>query len=439
MQMKIRMLLLWLLCMASSIVLKAQDSRVSPEEAHADSLKAGHKVGYFGSGEQPDSLRERQLIDMFYYDQFRHFNDPRAPYFLFMSRDANLAMGIGGVVRMRGWFDWGGVVDANGFIPYLIPVGREDAIKRRLGSSPAGTALYFRVLGRNLSVGDYQLYIEANFNGYQSKDFTLRNAYATINDWTLGYTSSTFTDPMAAPPLVDGQGPNAEVRTTSVLLRWMHTFHDKVSLAASVETPKSHIDGNGVTTRAHEAWIPDLAAFVQYEWGYNEHVRLSGIMRTLSYLDMVGNENMTKMGWGVQLSTVFRPLRIVTVYATVNAGQGYGSLSNDLMAGNFDLVENPDVPGQMYAPWALGWVGAVQCYLHKDVFVSCTFGQMRYMPRGGVDGDVYRYGMYGAANLFWNVTPRIQVAAEFNWGQRRNFSGERNDAKRVSLVAQFAF
>ena len=47
----------------------------------------------------PDSIRS--MIDLFYVDQFRHFQDPRAPYFLFMSKDANLAMGIGGVVRIR--------------------------------------------------------------------------------------------------------------------------------------------------------------------------------------------------------------------------------------------------------------------------------------------------------------------------------------------------
>ncbi|MCM1501296.1 MAG: hypothetical protein NC115_01355 [Bacteroidales bacterium] len=426
-------------CMMISSVLYAQNYAASPEEVQTDSLKAGHKVSYFGNGEKPDSLKERQLIDMFYYDQFRHFNDPRAPYFLFMSRDANLAMGIGGVVRMRGWFDWGGVLNTSGFIPYMISVPSSGGRDRKLGSTPAGTAIYFRVLGRNLSIGDYQLYIEANFNGYQSKDFTLKKAYATINDWTLGYTNSTFSDPLASAPLVDGQGPGAEVRTTAVLLRWMHTFHEKWSVAASVETPKSHVGADGVAVKAREDWLPDVAAFVQYGWGYNEHVRFSGIMRTLSYRDLVENGDRTVLGWGVQLSSVFRPLRPVTVYATVNAGQGYGGLTNDLMPGDFDLVMDPGRSGRMYAPWALGWTGAVQCYVHRDVFLTCTFGQMRYMPDGEVDGTTYRYGLYGAANIFWNLTPRIQVAAEFNWGRRVNFNGEGNNARRVSLVAQFAF
>lgn len=48
----------------------------------------------------------------------------------------------------------------------------------------------FRVLGRNKSLGDYQLYIETNFNGYASRDFHLKKAYAMLKCLDLWeYTS----------------------------------------------------------------------------------------------------------------------------------------------------------------------------------------------------------------------------------------------------------
>lgn len=78
-----------------------------------DSLIASHKIVYIDGKPADaetrayvDSVRRR--ISAFYYDQFRHFSDPAAPYFLFMSKDARLAMGIGGCVRMRAYYDWGG-------------------------------------------------------------------------------------------------------------------------------------------------------------------------------------------------------------------------------------------------------------------------------------------------------------------------------------------
>lgn len=420
-------------------VVQAQQTLHSPEENQVDSLKAHHQIVYFGEGGKVDSVKEVALIDRFYYDQFHHFQDPRAPYFLFMSRDAQLAMGIGGVVRMRGWQDWKGVLNTSGFIPYDIAVPADKARRRKLGATPAGTTLYFQVLGSNRAVGNYQLHIEANFNGYRSRDFNLKKAFAMINDWTIGYTNSTFSDPAATPPLVDGQGPNAEVRTTAVLLRWMRAVHRHWEVAASVEIPQSQVGANDTTTMAVDDWLPNVAAFVQYEWGYNQQIRLSGILRALPYRDLLTERNYNLPGWGLQLSSVVRPATPLSIYATVNAGRGYGSMTNDLLMGRFDLVDDLGRPGRMYAPFAYGWFGALQYYLTSTVFVSATFGRMNYQPRGEVAGSTYKYGLYSAANIFWYMTPRIQVAAEFNWGKRQNYDNEHNQARRVSLMAQFAF
>ena len=158
---------------------------------------------------------------MFYYDQFRHFQDPRAPYFMLMSKTRKYAMGIGGVVRMRGWYDWNGAMPNAGFIPYNISIPNDPTRDNWYGTTPAGTALFFSVFGRNNTYGQYQLYIEGNFSGYGNRGFKLKKAYATVNDWTLGYTSSTFEDPAAQPPTLDAQGPNSECGATNMLLRWM--------------------------------------------------------------------------------------------------------------------------------------------------------------------------------------------------------------------------
>lgn len=428
-----------LLSLVLTRVAYAQQAPPTPEERQVDSLKTHHQIVFFGKEEKVDTLKEKALIDRFYYDQFHHFQDPRAPYFLFMSRDAQLAMGIGGVVRMRAWQDWKGVMNTSGFIPYDISVPGNMARRRKLGATPAGTTLYFRVLGSNRALGNYQLHIEANFNGYQSRDFNLKKAFATVNDWTIGYTNSTFSDPAGTPPLVDGQGPNAEVRTTAVLLRWMHAVGRHWEVAASLEIPQSQVGANDSTTMTVDDWLPNVAAFIQYGWGYNEQVRLSGILRSLPYRDLTTDKNYNRTGWGLQLSSLFRPLNPLAVYATVNAGQGYGSLTNDLLMGRFDLVDDVHRPGHMYAPFAYGWFGALQYYLASNIFISATFGRMNYKPREEVAGSTYKYGLYSAVNMFWYMTPRIQVAGEFNWGKRQNFDGEHNEARRISVMAQFAF
>lgn len=409
------------------------------DKAQIDSLKNSHHITYVGKGERCDTMGEQALIDVFYYDQFRHFQDPRAPYFLFMSKDAQWAMGIGGVVRMRGWEDWGGVINSSGFIPYDISIPKNPARRRKLGTTPAGTALFFRVFGRNGSIGNFELYIEANFNGYESRGFHLKKSYATFNDWTIGYTHSSFDDPKGNPPVVDAHGPNAEVKNTTVLVRWMHEIKKHWVVAASLEMPKSVVGANDTTTMTTDDWFPNAAAFLQYEWGHNDHIRWSALARVLPYRDLVRRENLNKLGWGVQVSSAFHVASPCIVYLTANTGCGYGSLVNDLLLGRYDLIDNPVKPGRMYTPWSYGWLSAVQYYFRPNLFTTVMFGENRYDPQHAVGPSEYKYGLYAAANVFWDITPRIQTAGEFNLGKRQNFDGAHNWARRVSVLFQFSF
>lgn len=409
-------------------------------EMAMDSTINDQKLIYFGKGEEQPRDSAARMIRKFYEDQFRHFQDPLAPYFLFMSRDNNLAMGVGGVVRMRGYFDWGGSVPSPGFAPYLIPMQKDPERERYLGTTPAGTALFFRVLGMNKTLGQYQLYIEANFNGYNSRDFHLKKAYGQINDWTIGYTNSTFSDPNALPPAVDASGPNAKMSPTAVLVRWLHEYKSGWSIAASVEAPDNAVDVDDKVTGKVSQYIPDLAAFGQYQFGTRGHVRLAGIVRFLPYRNLIKEQNKTVAGWGLELSGRFQPEDHFTFYGMVNSGQGYGSLGGDLLMGKYDLVNDLKQPGRMYAPWSVGGYAAVQYNLNPQMFFSATYGAMRYYPKDrALIPDEYKTGMYIAVNYFWYLTPRISCAAELNIGRRENMDGRHAWARRAGLLASFSF
>lgn len=431
--------------MGLGIGLTASASQPTQVDRQIDATVNNTKIIYLDG--KPSSAAEfdatedsvRRVISNFYYDQFRHFQDPEAPYFLFMSKDAGLAMGIGGCVRMRGYYDWGGAVQAAGFAPYLIPMTPDPTYMRHFDTTPAGTCLFFRVIGRNKTLGDYQLYIEANFNGYQGRDFHLKKAYAIVNDFTIGYASSTFADPAAQPPTVDAQGPNNKISPTAVLVRYMPVVKDKWVFAASAETPATAAVASSVDAKTLVNWMPDWAAFAQYQWQKGQHVRLSGIVRTLSYRDLHTQQNYNPMGWGLQLSSVARPWAPVTTYASFNYGKGYAGLGGDLQIGNYDLVANPSEPGRLYAPKSYGWCLGVQYNFKPNLFMSVQASQTRYLPSHGANPDDYKYGIFGAVNVFWNLTPRIQTGAEFDLGLRHNFSGEQRWARRVGAMVQFSF
>lgn len=430
-----------LICIAvAAISGAAQHTTASLVDAQRDSVKQSHRIIGIG-GATPSAANDsvRHLIEMFYYDQFRHFSDPEAPYFLFMSRDASLAMGIGGAVRMRGYYDWHGAMPGAGFAPYLISMHPDPTEMRHFATTPAGTSLFFRVIGRNKALGHYSLYIEANFNGYQSRDFHLKKAYATVNDFTIGYAPSTFSDPAAVPATVDAQGPANKISPTNLLVRWMPRLSKNWVMAVSLETPAQANAATDSLTKRVMTWLPDVATFAQYEWGPTSHVRLAGVVRAMSYRDMASGRNHTEAGWGLQLSSVAHPVPRLTTYASVSYGHGYAGLGGDLAIGNYDLVAEPDSPGRLYAPASAGWCVGAQWNFRPNLFTSASVSGTHYLPRKPVEGDEYAHGIVADVNVFWNLTARIQFGAELDWAMRTNQDGSSNHAWRAGLLCQFSF
>lgn len=402
----------------------------------SDSARILHLNKPEGTNAELDSLRN--LAIAFYTDQFRHAQDPEAPTFLFMSKSAGMLMGIGGCVRMRGWYDWGGAIPANGFMPYLIPIPADHANMRKLGTTPAGTALFFQMIGRT-KIGTYRLYIEANFNGYQGRGFHLKKAYATMGDFTVGLANSTFSDPAALAPTVDAQGATNKLAKTDALVRYMRSFRHHWSVAISLENPTQQISVTPGVTETSSSWLPEAAAFAQYGWADNQHLRLSAIIRGLSYRNLIESKNQTVPGWALQFSSVTHPLPQITTYITASYGHGYGSLLNDLVADNYDLIPLPGSPGKLYAPRAFGYCFGVQYNFTTSLFASASFSQTHLNPTHTLSANSYRRGWCADINLFWNILPRLQVAAEFDLGCRHNVSGVRRYARRIGALCQFSF
>ena len=416
--------------------------KLFPEEIERQKVLDNTKVIYVNSDDAPrppaDSVMS--VINRFYVDQFRHFMDPKAPYLMFLTKDANLAMGIGGRIAMRGVFDWKDVVPANGFAPALIPIPGDPTQQRAIRAIPSGTCLFFTLLGRDARLGDYSAYIEANFNGFNHTDFMLKKAYVTFRDWTVGYATSTFSDPAAIAPTVDGAGPNGHVSKTNVLVRYMHSFKKNWTVAGSVEFPSSSVrDQDGYTKKCAD-WIPDLAAFMQYQWdGGLSHVRLSGLMRTISYRDLIAERNHNEVGFGVMLSSTVKVCRPLTLSAEASYGRGHGSYLNDLSIESVDLVADPGNPGRLYQPEAMGLTFGAKYNFTDAIFASFTLSEQQYYARNPRPAADYRYGLYGEACIYWQVTPRVLVGAEYITGKRVNNDRTHGNSNRIDATFQLSF
>lgn len=396
-----------------------------------------------GDGTEPTEQERRELIERFYINQFENSRQPDAPYFLFMSREANFAMGIGGNVKLRTYYDPGNSVPGSSFAPYDIPMSRDELNRNHMAWTPDGTALYFRVVGKSRKVGSYQVYIKAKFNGSGVNNFKLNKAYATLNDWTLGYATSTFSDGAAEPPTVDATGTTLSMNYTTMLVRYLHEFKKSgISVAGSIENPSMSFEqvtlANGDPTAQPRAQsVPDVLAMAQYQWAPGQHVRLSGIYRWLPYRNLINGTNHSLHGWGFQFSTVFNPLPPLTVYGTLNFGHSYTNNTGDFLMSAYDLCGVKGEDGKMSVIPSFSYLVGVTYYFNHRLFSTISFGQARVTDSNLA--DQYKYGLFGAANLFYNLTSRIQFGAEFSMGKRKDFGGEQAYARRLSLMAQLTF
>lgn len=412
------------------------DSRSS--DGRTQSLINNTHVISVGATENTDSLE--RLLNIFYYDQYRHSQDPKAPYFMFLSKSGDLAFGVGGQVRVKGYFDWNGSLPSADFAPYDIPIPKNPSQMHNLAASPSGTGLFFTLLGYNDHFGNFMAYFQADFAGYKDRGFRIKKAYVAIGDWTAGYTTTTFEDTKAEPETIDGAGPNGINSRKNVLLRYLHSWKKGWSIAGSVEFPSQSISADGIHTEACNPYIPDFAAFAQYQWdGGDSHIRLSGLLRTLTYRDLLKAKNYNVVGWGIQLSTVVNPIAPLSFYGIISTGKGHASYTTDLGNDDFDLIPDEDNPGRLYAPMATGFVIGAQYYFTPKLYADVAFSEQTYYPKKNPKDSQYKYGLYAVANLFWNITPRFQVGCEYLHGKRKNFNMASGSADRIMAQMQFNF
>lgn len=382
------------------------------------------------------------IVKDFHNTAGQHFLDPKAPRFLLYDQKNKVAFGIGGYVRMRAAYNFNGSPSNSfGFIPYSIPVPANSLTKDRLAMDASKSTLFFKLLGNNEKVGQFQVYVSGNFTG-NGNAFVLNDAYIKLMGFTIGQTWSTFNDLAAVPPTVDFQGPNGAAEMRTAQIRYTHNISDALSFAIAAELPKTtgtYIEGKAAEMSQR---IPDVPIYLQYNFGKSNgsHVRLSGVVSNINYKNLEKNKTETATGLGVQFSGNIEANPIIQFYGQITYGTGIAQYINDLSGNGLSIVADPNNPGKMKPLEALGWFAQVKFNLTKSLYATAGYSQARVYPKDGTFSDTqYRYGEYVVGNLFYNLTSDFQLGLEYLWGNRVNLGKEKGSANCIQSVIQYNF
>ena len=376
------------------------------------------------------------------------FQQTEKPMFIFSTKDNKFSFAIGGFINLRASYGFNDVVNNIDFVPYNIPIPGNYATKQRIGMDASTSRVYLKAIANSNTLGRVIVFMDADFRGGNAYSYTprVRSAYVWFKGLTLGRDVTTFCDLSAAPTTIDFQGPNAYNFNFATMIRYEFSLwedHFKMGMAAEVPNVSATY-GNGIGNifAAIPQRMPDFPVYAQFAWGENRqsHVRASAVFRNMYAYDIVREKNTSLFGWGVQASGRINITRFLDIFFNGVYGEGITPYIQDLTGSGLDFTPNPLKPTSIQTMPMYGWQAAAQINLSPRLSLSGGYSTVNVQRKNGYyTDDQYKQGQYIFGNVFFHITPRMKVAAEYLYGTRKDMNGIKNHANRVNVMAQYNF
>ncbi len=378
------------------------------------------------------------------------------PTFAIIGRDNSFYFSIGANLKFTASADWGNPCDDPGGVCVASLTRAADGDDRLYQMTANGSNLYLNIIGFPTTAHRVGLFMSLSVGQTASGGYNVNagHIYMRYRDLTFGYTSSLYNDNAAEPYSVDSHGPIASGGHSNIQANWQRYVSRHVRVGIGIEAPKADytayqpVDADGSPIYSGKATlrqrVPDVPFYVNYSFTPRSHVRLSGIVRSIAYRDLVAGRDRYATAWGLKLTTA-APLGRFTLYGMAQAGHGTARYLQENRDLGLDLTPDPDTPGRLKASGAWGVIAALQYNWRPDLYSTAVYSYMRnYVDRyEGGDGLPYDsglcYGNYAMANLIWQISPLFRAGLEWVYGQRVSFDRQRLADNRLAAMFTVTF
>lgn len=355
----------------------------------------------------------------------KYFNAPGMPRFSVIGKEREFYLGIGGYIRGSLSYDFGNPIESPiYFITSAIPMDSNPGNSSLVQMSAASSNMFFNFVALPHTQDKVGAYVDFGYaEGLGNYGFSLKAAYITYRNFTVGYTTSLFTDGAAAAQTIDQQGPNAMTFLFNTVIDWQKRFGEHWKVGAGLEMPSVNATYGprcyGVNQR-----MPDIPFYVQYGWKEGKGwLRLSGIVRNMQYHNEVLGKNASQTGIALKLSGVSPLSKRLNLYSQSVFGKGIASYVQDLQGLGLDMVPVDATSGRMEAVEVVGSYLGLQYMVSEKLSASATFSEVKcFMPKGyeDVDGRTYKEAVYFVGNVIYKVSPVLTTGVEYLWGSRKD-------------------
>jgi hypothetical protein len=351
------------------------------------------------------------------------------------------ALRFGGYVKANMVYNFDPLEIKDRFIVGSIPVGDTNGEEIEAQSSLTASQSRFNFdLREPTDVGLLRAFIEGDF-ATTNETFRLRHAFGQWSRVLAGKTWSAFVDTEASPEEVDFEGLNGRINVRQAQVRYMPERGAKYGFEVSFEDPNPEVqNGRGVTK------LPDMVISGRIDPSDRLHMKVGLVGRQIRGQPSqgIGNGVSKQYAYGVTLSGRFQTPAFDkrdNVVFQLNKGNGLGRYVNDLSSiGNYDGIFDPRDGDLQLFNVTSGYVSAQHWWAGRESLRSnMTFGFVDVDNPGFVSGDAYKRTLRFSTNIFWIPTPRIDIGAEYLWGNRKNENGKNGSAVQIQLAARYRF
>lgn len=372
-----------------------------------------------------------------------------APRFAIVGKNDKFYFGIGGTAKVTASFDFPNPISSGAFFTTSsIPMNTVPGNGGQLLINGQQTNLFLNFVALPGTANKLGFYFNFDLCG-NSYAPHVQYAYLTYRGFLLGYNTSLYLDGAACAPTIDKEGPNSLTWEMNEVIDYTHTFDNGLTLAIGAEIgPKSFTNSDYTQTVSQR--VPDIPAYIQYNFRNSQsYIRLSGLLRTLQYRDLVAEQNRNIMGWGVKMSGVVECSPKFLIYYQGAYGVGATSYFQDIAGMGLDLAPVTANNGELTAVKSWGAYIGLQYNWSKKCYSAVTYSHLRNYASEYADGTTagasnpwdtqYRYGQYLAANVIYNITSNLSWGLEWDWGRRVDMDGLSHHDNRIQTMLQFNF
>lgn len=426
--------------------------------------KEGNKVSFVKTSQ------DTTVYKILEKDRSKNVNEIPVPHFAIHTANNKFVMTIGAQINPIIGTDLGNNLykqaDAGiNFIPSQIPVPAMRGHKSDFFINALNASVDLQVVGFGGTANQITGYIKFATSG-NDKTIELNKAYITWRGLTAGLKNSLFVDESVVPPTIDPQGPCGLVGGTVNEIGYESPSFKGFRFGAALDMPTYYSSSGQYWGRDYQTWrgrtitgetvcdpdaysmsAPDIPLYV--EWGKSalNRIRLSGIVRPMLYKDMLADCRRASVGWGLSLSGNINPVEPLIFYLQATYGKGIGAYIQDLAGLPISFVPKDDAPGRMTPTPMMGWSAGVTYNINDKWQVNVMGSQARVWdvaPYAEHEADPetninnYKYGFYGVANVFYNISSYFQLGLEYDYGYRKTWNAGSAHDNRLQFQIMFA-